>query len=294
MTNYRGRAGVAVLLLALVGGLLVGCSSGNDGTETRDVLQAVLAMDRAGLHALDEAINTDGEIPTNAYNTALDMQTLAALTPWPDELRSRARDLETVFADLAAALAGEAPDVEVAGPAATAAHDAQHDFSHLAWEWLREQAGIDAPQAPGDGAGSNATSPTASSATIEIVEPRLTFTLGNTAAGYLVVRNNGDEADVLISAHTSIGHGSLHEVVTDGPAGTMQQVQGGIEIPAHGELELKSGSYHVMVEGIEPRLSEGDEVEIVLQFERAGEIRVTVTAEQLSASAGSDDHDDHD
>lgn len=188
MTNYRGRAGVAVLLLALVGAAVVGCSSG-------------------------DAEQSETPIPTQGQTS---------------------------------------------------------------------------------NAGSNPASPTASATSMEIVDSRLAFTLGNTAAGYLVVRNNGDEADVLLAASTNVGHGALHEAVTDGPAGTMQLVEGGIEIPAHGELELKSGSYHVMVEGIEPRLSEGDEVEIVLQFERAGEVRVTVTAEQLSASAGSDDHDDHD
>ena len=50
-----------------------------------------------------------------------------------------------------------------------------------------------------------------------------------------------------------------------------------LEIPAGGTVELKPGSYHIMLIDLTKELKAGDTIEITLKFEKAGEI--TVTAE---------------
>jgi copper(I)-binding protein len=50
-----------------------------------------------------------------------------------------------------------------------------------------------------------------------------------------------------------------------------------LEISAGSKVELKPGSYHVMLIGLKRELQVGETIEIVLTFEKAGD--VTVSAE---------------
>ena len=48
-----------------------------------------------------------------------------------------------------------------------------------------------------------------------------------------------------------------------------------VEIPAGGTLELKPGSYHIMLIGLNQDLKVGDSIEITLKLEKAGDVKVT-------------------
>ncbi len=48
-----------------------------------------------------------------------------------------------------------------------------------------------------------------------------------------------------------------------------------LEIPAGGTVELKPGSYHIMLIDLTQELKVGDKIEITLKFEKAGEVKVT-------------------
>ena len=69
----------------------------------------------------------------------------------------------------------------------------------------------------------------------------------------------------------------IHETTMDGDVMHMQQVSGGIEIPANGQVELKPGGLHVMLIGLTRDLNPGETFPVTLQFENAG--AVTVEAE---------------
>lgn len=131
--------------LLLVAGAFAGvaCSDSSSGSQTTDVLAGIAFLDGAGLHDIDDGINEDGQIPAGAHTTALKSQAVVTNTEWPDDLEDSADALEQVFADMAAALEGDAPDVEAAGAAAAAAHDAEHEFSADVWAWLYEEAGME-------------------------------------------------------------------------------------------------------------------------------------------------------
>lgn len=146
------RSAHKFLLLAIFAGLLVagaflaascGDDDGGSGGDA-EVLIAINILDKAGLHGIDEAINKDRQIPSNARTTALQLQAITNLTEWPtDDLESQAEALARIFAELAAAVDGENPDLAKAGEAATKAHDAEHDFSHDVWEYLYEKGGVE-------------------------------------------------------------------------------------------------------------------------------------------------------
>mgnify|MGYP002381129107 FL=1 len=127
---------------------------------------------------------------------------------------------------------------------------------------------------------------------------------GGNGAGYLVIRNTGSEDDTLLGAKAVFANTvEVHEtVVGDGamPAeGEPMAGEGGdhmqpeseeamagmmsmrpvesIPVPAGGSVELKPGSYHIMLIDQPAPPAEGRTVTLTLVFEKAGE--VTVEAE---------------
>jgi copper(I)-binding protein len=66
----------------------------------------------------------------------------------------------------------------------------------------------------------------------------------------------------------------IHETVESGGAMAMQPVER-IDIPAGGTVKLEPGGYHVMLIDLTGDLVVGEEIEITLEFEGAGEVKVT-------------------
>jgi copper(I)-binding protein len=60
----------------------------------------------------------------------------------------------------------------------------------------------------------------------------------------------------------------------------MQQVSGGIEIPAQDQVELKPGGYHVMLIGLLRDLAVGDRFTVTLNFEKCSDLTVEAEVRQ--------------
>jgi copper(I)-binding protein len=104
---------------------------------------------------------------------------------------------------------------------------------------------------------------------------------GAKSAAYMVIRNTGGEPDKLIAASTDVAKTvELHTVIEEGGMKRMRQVEGGIDIPANGEVVLKPGGFHVMLIGLTRDLNAGDKVALTLTFEKAGQIPVTAEVRQ--------------
>jgi copper(I)-binding protein len=103
------------------------------------------------------------------------------------------------------------------------------------------------------------------------------MSMGGVSAVYMVIENTGDSADRLLSASTAIsGMVQIHQTtVTDGVA-QMGEVEGGIEIPAGGVIELKPGGYHIMMMELRGDLVEGTTISVILTFESGTEITLDV------------------
>lgn len=115
------------------------------------------------------------------------------------------------------------------------------------------------------------------------------------SGGYMTIRNTGEEGDRLVAGAADFaGKVEIHEMVMDGDVMKMREIEGGIEIPAGGEVVLKPGGLHVMFMQLDEQLEEGDELAATLTFEKAGDVTVTFdvqSLEQIRAHMGGDmDH----
>ncbi len=99
-----------------------------------------------------------------------------------------------------------------------------------------------------------------------------------TSAAYMVISNCGTEPDALLSAASVAAESTqVHVTKMDNGVMTMSEVQK-IDIPAGKKVELKQGSYHIMMMKLKQNINAGDPVEITLTFEKAREIKVTAPA----------------
>lgn len=102
------------------------------------------------------------------------------------------------------------------------------------------------------------------------------------SAGYMTIRNTGDEADTLISGSVGFaGKTELHEMSMDNDVMQMRALNGGIEIPAGGEITLMPGGLHMMFMNMQEQMKEGEQHTATLTFENAGSIDVIFNVETL-------------
>ncbi|MGU3574228.1 copper chaperone PCu(A)C [Brucellaceae bacterium C25G] len=95
------------------------------------------------------------------------------------------------------------------------------------------------------------------------------------AGGYVTITNNGKEADRLVAASTATAdHVEIHEMSMENNVMKMRQLKDGLEIPAGETVELKSGSYHLMLMKPVKPYTEGEKVLVTLDFEKAGKVDV--------------------
>jgi copper(I)-binding protein len=112
---------------------------------------------------------------------------------------------------------------------------------------------------------------------IQVMHPWARPTIPNRpGVVYFGVHNMGDAPDRLIGARAGgVGKIEIHEAMQQGGVMSMTPV-GAVEIPAGGMAHLGPGGLHLMMFAIDPPLKEGDTLEMVLIFEAAGEVAITV------------------
>ena len=112
---------------------------------------------------------------------------------------------------------------------------------------------------------------------IEVIHPWARPTIPNRpGAAYFGVHNLGDAPDRLIGARAEgVGKIEIHKAEQMGAVMTMAPVDA-VDIPAGGMAHLGPGGLHLMMFGIDPPLKEGGTLEMILIFEAAGEVAITV------------------
>jgi copper(I)-binding protein len=99
--------------------------------------------------------------------------------------------------------------------------------------------------------------------------------MGGTGAVFMVLANDGQEADRLVGAKTDVAKVvEIHETKMEGDVMKMQMLPDGIEVPARGEILLKPGGYHVMLIGLQRDLEVGDRFAVELLFEKSDSLVV--------------------
>ena len=107
------------------------------------------------------------------------------------------------------------------------------------------------------------------------------------AGGYMKLYNTGSEADRLVGGSTSVaGSFEVHEMRMDGSVMRMRELPKGLELPPGKSVELKPGSYHLMLTDLKQKLKEGDKVKGTLQFEKAGKVEVEYIVRGMGSTGG--------
>jgi copper(I)-binding protein len=108
------------------------------------------------------------------------------------------------------------------------------------------------------------------------------------AGAYAVLQNAGDVPVALTGASSAAyGHVMLHRSTTEGGMARMAMV-GQLDIPAHGQVTLAPGGYHLMLMHARRTLKPGDTVKVTLQFADGSRLDVDFLARP--ANARSDTH----
>lgn len=99
-------------------------------------------------------------------------------------------------------------------------------------------------------------------------------------AAFMVIDNKGKAADRLVAATAAnAGHVEIHEMAMDNGVMIMRELPKGLEIPAGGSVELKSGSYHLMLMDLKQPITQGATIKGTLTFEHAGKMDVEFATE---------------
>ncbi len=95
------------------------------------------------------------------------------------------------------------------------------------------------------------------------------------AAGYVVIRNDGDKSVKLVGADSpDYGMAMLHRSTQKNGSDSMEMVDA-IGIPAHGSVQLAPGGYHLMLTDAKHAIKPGDTVHVSLHFDDGETLQVT-------------------
>ncbi len=114
------------------------------------------------------------------------------------------------------------------------------------------------------------------------------------SAAYMMIENNGTQADRLLSAKSTIARKTeIHSMVMDGNVMKMREVTD-IEIKPGTTVVMQPGDgYHIMLIDLKKPLKPGDKFPLSLNFEKAGKIDLSVWVEEKSAASKKSDMPNH-
>ncbi|MEV7924862.1 MULTISPECIES: copper chaperone PCu(A)C [unclassified Kitasatospora] len=104
---------------------------------------------------------------------------------------------------------------------------------------------------------------------------------GGMAAGYLTVRNDGGQDQLVKVSSPGAESVTMHRSTPS----SMEQVPS-LDVPAHGALEFARGGTHLMIMGWQKAPALGDELELDLTFAKSGTLSVKVPVKELTYRPG--------
>lgn len=139
---------------------------------------------------------------------------------------------------------------------------------------------------------------TAGDLTISGAYTRAMLPKAQVGGGYFVIENKGAAPDRLLGGSTEAAKSvQIHQMKMEGEMMKMGPVEGGLEIPAGGNVALTPGGYHLMMMGVGTPFKEGECLQLTLSFEQAGDVPVVLNVAGSAADAppeGGMDHSAHD
>lgn len=113
-----------------------------------------------------------------------------------------------------------------------------------------------------------------------------------TSAGYGRIENRTSQTVRLVGAETPVaGRIEFHNVITENGVMRMRPLTEGLEVPAGGSVELRPGSYHMMLLELRSPLRSGETLPVTLRFDRGEPLRVAFTVHAASGAPHGGSHE---
>lgn len=113
---------------------------------------------------------------------------------------------------------------------------------------------------------------------------RATLPRAPVGGAYLTITNAGSEDDRLLGATAPVGRNvELHEMSMQNGVMSMRLMAEGLPIPAGESVSLDPSGMHLMINGLTERLQEGNRLDLVLTFEKAGALTMSFDILALNA-----------
>ncbi len=107
---------------------------------------------------------------------------------------------------------------------------------------------------------------------------------GQNSAAFVVIKNTGDSPQSIVKADSPIANTiELHTSIEEDGVHKMRPVQA-IEAPAHGQVELKSGGFHIMLIDLKENIAVGQHIPVTLTLDNGSTVEATY---QVTGCCGS-------
>ena len=104
--------------------------------------------------------------------------------------------------------------------------------------------------------------------------------------GFMRITNRGTQPDRLLGGSFDLSKKfEVHEMTMDNGVMKMRPVEGGLEIKPGATVELKPGSYHVMMIDLTSGIRQGAPAKGALQFQNAGKVDIEYDVAPVGAAA---------
>ena len=120
-------------------------------------------------------------------------------------------------------------------------------------------------------------------------------TVGGMTAVYGTITNNSNEDVVLVGGATEVaGVVEVHEMAMIGGEMKMQEIDGGLVIPAGQSVVLEPGGNHLMLMMLASDVLAGDTIEVLFDFEGAEDLTLTDVVAKPAEGGDEEYHSDQD
>lgn len=94
----------------------------------------------------------------------------------------------------------------------------------------------------------------------------------NMTGAFAIVENTGATAKAIVAASSDISDKvELHEMKNENGMMRMSPVKK-MDVPANGKLELKPGSFHVMLFDVKKKISDGEKISLTFTFDDGSKV----------------------
>ena len=103
-------------------------------------------------------------------------------------------------------------------------------------------------------------------------------------SGYFTIENKGTVPDRLVGVSADVaGKVEVHEMAMKDGVMTMRPLPAGLTIDPGKTVKLAPGGYHLMMFDLKSPLAQGDALPVMLEFEKAGKVKVSLDVQGIGA-----------